>query len=66
MAKMNDLTIRVDDFFTQSRVNYCNTVNCANRKNMEIECNLKEIFIEDGKCHSMIKQDRNDIIPIKP
>ncbi len=65
MANGN-LKVEVDKFFLQTRINYCTTVNCANRKDMECECNLKEIEVRDGKCASLIIAKRNDIIPSKP
>lgn len=66
MAKIEDLIFKVDRFFLQTRINYCSTVNCANRKQMEFECNLKEIEVKEGKCASLIVAKRSDIIPSKP
>lgn len=55
----------IDTFYLQTRIRYCQTVNCANRKFGETECNMKEIGIKDGKCGSLIKVERDDIRLVK-
>lgn len=65
MAKGN-LKVEVNEFFTQTRLCFCSTKDCVNRKDMRLECNLKHIEIRDGKCNSLIEKKRSDIIPHKP
>lgn len=65
MAK-GDLKVTVDKFFTQTRIAFCSTQNCANRKDMKLECNFKDIEIQEGKCSSFVGQERTDIIPNRP
>ncbi|MCK5601791.1 hypothetical protein KAR91_07985 [Candidatus Pacearchaeota archaeon] len=62
MAKKAAIIVEVDRFLTQTRISVCSTINCANRKNNEFECNLKEIMIEEGRCISIIEQKRDDIL----
>ena len=62
MAKGN-LKVEIDKFFIQTRITRCITLNCANR--VEFECNLKEIEMKDGKCSSLVFEERNDLLTVK-
>lgn len=53
--EVDPFELKVHEFFTQSRVHLCKSKNCKyNRICMgELECNLKEIEIDDaGRCRS--------------
>lgn len=67
MAK-SDLTLRVDEFFTQTRIHICSTSNCVNRVYGGFDCNLKEIDIVDGKCQQFMEnEDKPDVpVPLGP
>lgn len=65
MAKGNlTMAVQMAEYFTQTRLKTCFTVNCANRKLREFECNLKEIDIRDGSCLSLVEQERDDVVII--
>jgi hypothetical protein len=56
----------VSELKVKASISYCSTVNCANRKPMKTECNLQEVEVREGNCHSFIKMNRSDIVPTKP
>ena len=61
MAKLSDIVLRVDEFFTDTRVRACLAVNCKyNTLKIEEElgCNLKNIeIIESGVCKSFERKE---------
>lgn len=65
MADIQDI-FKVDEFFTQTRLKICATVNCANRQHQDTSCNLKEIEMKHGRCLSFVKKERDDLVIVEP
>jgi hypothetical protein len=57
IAKDFKMIIRVMDpeEYTDSVSLFCHTTNCIN--NREGYCNLKNVFIKDGKCEDLINKE---------
>lgn len=72
MSSKNDIFIKIDDFFTQTRIRCCFASSCINNadneKNIKVVgdkvgywCMVKQINIdENGKC-VLYKKDNQDI-----
>ena len=65
MATLGDMKVTIDEYFTQTRLNRCNTVCCANRVYKKSECGLKSIEVADGKCASIISKPRVDLVIVR-
>jgi hypothetical protein len=54
MAKMNDIKIKIDEFFTHTRVRICNNFKCLNYDEKIGNCNLKTVLINEfGVCDNI-------------
>lgn len=65
MANLCDMKIKmeIDEYFTKTRINICNCINCKFINIDNLQCSLKEISIDiKGKCYNWIKKE----IPSKP
>lgn len=53
MAKVGDIKIKVDRFFTDTRLNLCSNIECRfnDSKNGDLLCILKKVHIgRNGQC----------------
>ena len=65
MKNKIEMKLSVPDFMTNTRVRYCNAINCkhlADIANELLQCELKVITINnDGVCNSFIKNETESI-----
>lgn len=57
MAKLTDIKLMVDSFFTDTRISLCRAFLCTHLKKGYFICNLKEVKIDEtGVCENFKKE----------
>jgi len=63
MAKMGNIQLKVDPFFTDTRVRICGNPNCKYQAKDGVYCILKIIDIDkQGKCKQFEKKEEDNAV----
>lgn len=55
MAKLNDIVFKVDHYFTDTRLIFCDCTDCKNHDKNTFTCKLKEVRLtRTGYCNERI------------